>query len=396
MSAFAALTWMLALAWLAHAIAVVRGMRRLVDLAETDAGSPASLTGDGDFDLTVVVPACNEEKTIGAALASLAASTGIRLQIVAVDDRSTDQTGAIMDHAAFEHRSGPGPHLVEVLHIRDLPAGWLGKTHAMQRAAEHAKAPWLLFTDADVVFAPEALQRVTRCALAMQADHFVLVPSLIFHGVSESAMLASIHALTQWITRYWKVADPRARDFLGVGGFNMVRADVFRSLGGFAPLRMEVIEDMSLGWMVKRAGYRSCVATGPGLAQIRWLAGPFSIVSNIEKNGFAGFRYKSWLCLAACLGILIDAVLPLAAMAMGGAALAAGITIYASLGVIFHANRKVLPIHPLAVIFFAPCLLVLCFAFLRSMLLTLGKGGITWRGTRYPLSELRKNAAPWN
>ncbi len=396
MTAFAAFAWMLALAWVGQAIAVWRGMRRLVDLAENDAASRAPFTADSDFDLTVVVPACNEEKTIGATLASLAASTGIRLQIIAVDDRSTDQTGAILDQLALEHRSGPGPHAIEVVHIRDLPAGWLGKTHAMQRATENAKTSWLLFTDADVVFAPEALQRAMRCALATQADHFVLVPSLIFHSVSERAMLASIHALTQWMTRYWKVADPRARDFLGVGGFNMVRADVFRSLGGFLPLRMEVIEDMSLAWMVKRAGYHSRIATGPGLVQIRWLEGPFSIVRNIEKNGFAGFRYRSWLCVAACLGIVINAVLPLAAMAMGGAALAAGITIYASLGVIFHANRKMLPIHPLAVIFFAPCLLVLCFAFLRSMLLALARGGITWRGTRYPLADLRKNAARWN
>lgn len=400
--AFSLFAWMLAVAWVRQAVAVILGMRRLTDLTTAEFTlPPAGWPARGNFDLTVVVPACNEEQAIGATLASLTASVGIRLQIIAVDDRSTDRTGVIMDDFVAQQsvvaggRSG-GEHRIEILHNGALPDGWLGKTHALQLAAQRAEAPWLLFTDADVVFAAEALERAMRCAMAIEADHFVLAPSLTFYRTSERAMLASIHALTQWVSRPWKVSDPRARDFMGVGGFNMVRRDVFESLGGFAPLKMEVIEDMSLGWMVKRAGYRSCLATGPGLVKIRWLEGALGIVGNLEKNGFAGFRYKSWLCVLACVAVVVHGVVPLVAMAMGGWALAAGVVTYAALGVIFHANRRVLQIHPLGAVWFAPCALVFCFAFARSMAITLRSGGITWRGTHYPLAELKRNAARWN
>jgi hypothetical protein len=128
---------------------------------------------------------------------------------------------------------------------------------------------------------------------------------------------------------------------------------------------------------------------------IRWIDGLFGIVRNIEKNGFSLFRYRVWLCMAACVGLLIDIWFPLIAIMLGGWSLPAGGLTYLSIGLIFHANRRMNAITPLAAILFAPCASILCFAFARSMVLTLLNDGVTWRGTHYPLRELREYAASW-
>jgi glycosyltransferase involved in cell wall biosynthesis len=352
---------------------------------------PPLPTSDGPH-LTVVIPACNEEESIQATLRSLMSSTGIRLEIVAVDDRSTDRTGELMDEVAAEAAGGGGPHCLQIIHNRELPAGWLGKPHALALGARQAGAPWLLFTDGDVIFAPCALELALRQAIATKADHLVLVPTLIRQGIGEAAMQGTIQALVQWSCRMWKVADPGAKDFVGVGGFNLVRSEVFTRLGHFDTLRMEVVEDLSFGWMVKHAGYRSCVALGPGLARIRWIRGAFGIVAGIEKNGFAAFRYRLGLALAACLGLLVQILLPLAAIAAGGWALPAGLLTYACIALVFHANRQLSGVTPFAAVLFAPSAAIAGYAFLRSAVLTLARDGVTWRGTFYPLGELRRNA----
>lgn len=387
--------WILALAWLRQSVIVAVGMRRLPHVGPATAIPPVNARRPDEFDLTVIVPACNEEASIAASLASLVSSKGIRLQIIAVNDRSTDGTAEIMNRFAAGQASSADAHSIQVLHIGSLPTGWLGKTHAMHLAAEQARSPWILFTDADVLFAPDALCRILTCADALGSDHFVMVPTHIHQGFSEAVMMAVMHALDQWAVRYWKVSEPGSKEFLGVGGFNMIRREAFRALGGFSRLRLEVIEDMSLGWMVKRAGYRSQVALGHGLVRIRWIEGAFGVVRNIEKNGFAMFRFRGWLCILAIFGLLIQIVLPLAGIAIGGWARVAGLLIYAAIGAVFYFNRKIEPTPPLAAIFFAPCVAILCIGFARSMFLTLWRDGVIWRGTHYKLAELREGAASW-
>ncbi len=387
--------WILALAWTRQAALVFFGMRRLSDLRVGNIALPGTGSSADEFQLTVIVPARNEEECIKGTLASLIASTGIRLQVIAIDDRSTDDTGRIMELCAKHTVSASCRHSLEVLHLHDLPAGWLGKTHAMHRAVEGARAPLLLFTDADVMFAPDALQRAVDHLLFNKLDHLVLVPSLISKGITESATLALIHSLTQWFTHFWKVSHSEAKDFLGLGGFNLIRADVYRQLGGFSRLRLEVIEDMSLGWMVKRAGYRCEVTVGLGLVNIPWIDGPFGIIRNIEKNGFSLFRYRIWLCMVALLGLLVDIFVPLLAIATGGWSLAAGLLTYFAIGVIYHSNRRINAVTPAAALLFAPCAAVLSYAFARSMVLALINDGITWRETHYPLKDLCENAASW-
>lgn len=384
------LAWLLAFVWWRRSIEALRGIRTMLDLTELDRDALPQLPDHQPPHLTIIVPARDETTSIEATLRSLFSQTGIRLQIVAVDDRSVDGTSERMD--ALRAEAAASPHQYEVVHIRELPSGWLGKPHALAHGVERAKAPWLLFTDGDVLFAPDALHLALRTAIRENVDHFVLAPTLISETPGEAAVQAAIQLLAHFATRAWKIGDPKAKDAFGVGGFSMVRREALSAIGGIDRLRMEVVEDVSLGWLIKREWHgRSLMVLGPGLVRLRWLNGTFGIVRLLEKNGFAGFRYSIALTLTACLSLLLHALVPLVALAEGPWGIAAAALTYTGIVIGIYANRKLNQLSPLLALVFAPSVLVVVWAFLRSMVLTLVRGGVVWRGTHYPLADLKKN-----
>jgi len=397
---FLSLSWLLALSWLGLALAALRGMPSLPDLTRETPPLDLPKIPNTSPDLAVVVPACDEEQTIAATLRSLLGSTGLRLQIIAVNDRSTDRTGSEMARAQSE--ADAARHQLEILTVETLPEGWLGKPHAMALAASRAQAPWLLFTDGDVLFSPDALARALRYVQAERADHLVLVPTLIVHSLAERAMQFAMQVVALWAIRLWRVANPRARDFVGVGGFNLIRREAYLAVGGFESLRLEVLDDLRIGWKIKRAGLRQRVALGPSLVRIRWIAGALSVVKLIEKNGFSTYRFHPILHVLVSLGLASAALLPLADLAaisvhspVGIAAAAAGAVSALGILLAYRAHRRLTQSPTWLAVFFAPCIAVVTYAFLRSMVLALARGGILWRGTLYPLALLRRNAGRW-
>lgn len=385
---FSFFAWLLALGWIAQAVAALRGIPTLPDLTRIDPASLPPLSMDDKWHLSVLVPACNEEGTIQQTLRSLLQSTGVRLEIIAIDDRSTDRTGALLD--AVEADAPGSPHRLMVIHNRELPAGWLGKPHALALAAKQATAPWILITDGDMLFTPRALELALRCALREQADHFCLVPEQIHETIGETAMLATVQAMSQWSTRLWKVADPKSKDFFGMGCFTMVRREVLDRLGGMEALKMQVTEDLALAWMAKHAGFRSRIALGPGLLSIHWMHGWTGLVGNMEKNGFTILGYRLWLGILVCLGAATQVWLPLRAISLGGWNLLAGLLTYLGIALTIHANRRINAVSPFAAALFAPTAAIVGFGFARSIALTILRDGVQWRGSHYPLRELRK------
>ena len=389
---FTNLAFGLAAAWLWKGITSLIGMRRLPDLSRIDPAALPPIPENSGPDLTVVVPARDEEATIEQCLRSLLASTGVRVQIIAVDDRSTDRTGEQMDAIAASVRAADCAHQFDVIHITELPAGWLGKPHALATGAVRAVAPWILFTDGDVIFGPRALELAIREAIELRADHLILAPTIVFHSAGERAVLGAMQAMASWMVRLWKVADPHAKDSFGAGAFNMIRREAYDAVGGFEKLRLEILEDVFLGMRVKRAGFAQCVVLGPNLARLHWIEGSFGVISLLEKNAFAVTRFLVPLQLLACLSPLVHAVVPLAAIFSGGWNIAAGILAYIGLFLVYQSGRKATRIPPWYAFTFAPAVLLLGWAMLRSMLLALFRGGLLWRGTLYPLDELRRAA----
>jgi glycosyltransferase involved in cell wall biosynthesis len=384
------LDWVVALSWMMRVLIWRRMLRQVPDLTRTIDANPSLPLPS----LSVIVPARNEAASIAATLRSLLATERVHLQILAVNDRSTDQTGAIMEDLAeslVSEEAAPGKTL-QVLHVTELPPGWLGKTHAMSLAAQHATGEWLLFTDGDVLFRPDTLRRALGYATSSGADHMVLLPTILLRSWGERMMIAFLQVLSVWGLRLWQVPDPGARDSIGVGAFNLIRCPIYDALGGWESLRMEVVEDVAFGRRVKALGFAQRVALGLDLVSVRWARGAFGVVENLTKNLFALFRFRPELLLAAVCGLALFTLFPLAACLVGrvlwwptGIMLIALFLVYRQVGRYHHFSAAQMLLFPAAAV-------LLPYAMLRSMCLARWRGGVSWRGTFYSLRELRKQA----
>lgn len=381
---FACLAWIIAAAWLWRILPALKFLPTVPDLCDP---KYARTNLDPWPSIAVIVPAKDESCSIEKCLRSLLENSYPNLQIVAVNDRSTDGTGSIMDRAA-----AGAPDKLHVLHVKELPPGWLGKSHAMTIAAENIQAEWLLFTDGDVIFAPDALHRAMAFATEGGADHFVLYPTLELHGWAEHMLIAFFQCVSVFAGRPWKIPDPSARrDFIGVGAFNMIRRSAYEAIGGYSALRMEILEDMCLGQKAKSAGYAQRVAFGKDLLRIRWADSAGGMMRNLTKNLFAAFRFRVALVLCACIGMALMALVPFAALGVSGAARwAGGITLlsFLLLNLRYWKQTRISPIY---LLLFPFATLLFLFTLLRSMFLALWRGGVMWRGTLYPLRDLRRH-----
>jgi glycosyltransferase involved in cell wall biosynthesis len=377
--------WVIALVWVWKAVEALRGMPRVPNLLlpEFDVW-PA-----GEPRVTVLVPARDEAGDVAACLMSLVAQDYSNLNIIAIDDRSSDATGVIMDELAARESER-----LSVLHVAELPEGWLGKTHAMAMGARQAIAmhqpEYLLFTDADVIFQPQAIRRALAQAVGTRADHFVLVPSPILRTAGETALLGFMQVMGLLAVRPWRVADARARDAIGVGGFNLMRVNAYEALGGFEALRMQIVEDVVLARRVKRVELRQRVAFAPGMVTLHWAAGAMGVVKGVTKNMFAVFGFRPGLLLGACLGLVLFWLGPLAGLFYSGTWLPAVLTL-AAIATMYGLMRRMGGIPVWTAVAFPFSVVLFLYSMLRSMVVTLRAGGVTWRGTFYPLAELRRN-----
>jgi glycosyltransferase involved in cell wall biosynthesis len=381
------LDWVIALSWALRVLGWRRMLPLVPDLAQASYPHLGRLPS-----MTVIVPARNEAENIAATLRSLLAPNGVALQIIAVDDRSTDQTGAIMETIAQSARDAGG-NTLQVLHVAELSAGWLGKTHAMSLAAQQATGEWLLFTDADVVFHPDALRRAVEYATWSRADHMVLLPTLLLRRWGERMMISFLQVLLVWAVRPWRVPDPKAkRDSVGVGAFNMIRREVYDGIGGWEALRMEVLEDLTLGRRVKQKGYAQRVALGVDMVNVRWARGALGVVDNLTKNLFALFRFRPEVVFAVACGVSLFTLFPLLACLAGPALWGpTGIMLLALL-LAYQLAGKYQHFSAVQMLLFPAATVLLLYAMLRSMWLAIWRGGIVWRGTFYSLHDLRRRA----
>ncbi|MCB9760828.1 MAG: glycosyltransferase [Alphaproteobacteria bacterium] len=362
-----------AVAWIA-----VERVRALPRLREAEAPAPAAWPR-----LSVVSPACNEEEAIEASVRSLLVQDYPDLEIVAVDDRSTDRTGALLDALAEAD-----PRLA-VEHIQRLPEGWLGKLNALQRGVARASGDWLLFADADTVYAPHALRHVVAFCEAEGVDLLTLFPELLPMGLLGDATIFAAGVFGSPAGRMWAVADPDSDAFCGLGAFILVRRAAFARTPGFEWLRLEVADDMGLGLMVKRAGGACRVGQGVGLLKLRWYR-DFSEMSRKMQKNFYGIlgRFSAARVLSAVAFLLATVLFPLAALAPGLPAWA----VLPGLALMHLATLRMtgwLELRRPARWLPELGLLGMAWIMVRAAWIGAREDGITWRGVRYPASELR-------
>lgn len=375
----------LALAWASRLLDAALGMRKVADISRPDWAPQATRTPPH---VSIIVPARNEQEHIEESLTRLLQLDYPSYEVIAVNDRSTDRTGELMDRIA----AGPEAHArLSVIHVAELPAGWLGKVHAMWAGAKQAGSEWLLFTDADVLFRSESLTRALQYAESEHADHLVLFPRLVMHSPGETMMVAFFQTLFVFGHRPWKVADPKAKDHMGVGAFNLVRRSVYEAIGTYEALRFEVLDDMKLGKLIKNAGYAQRNVFGHDLISLRWVKGAMGMVNNLTKNFFAIMSFQPLRALSSAFLLAFLNLMPLLGLwlAHGWArlpyaiALASMLGIYVGMSWMSDVPAYYFLLHPVSAALFV-------YIMLRSMFLTLARGGIVWRGTFYPLEELRR------
>jgi glycosyltransferase involved in cell wall biosynthesis len=335
--------------------------------------------------ISLIFAARDEEGKLPAALATLAALDYPHLEIIAVDDRSQDATGRIIDDFAVAHSR------FRAVHVADIPSGWLGKTHALQKGFEASSGEWLLFTDADVRFTSDVIRRAVTLAQQHTLDHLTLLCNVEMHGFWEKTLITFFGLAFHLATDAYRVSNPNSRAYVGVGAFQLLRRSTYEAIGTHRRLAMEVVDDMKLGKLVKRSGFRSCVAIAHEFVTVRWHAGARNVIRGVTKNFFAAFGYNLAFAAVALAGMISLNVVPFFAVVAGHgwirilSAIAVGVALgmHASVDVVNRVSPLYALTHPIGAVLF-------CYMIVRSVTVTLWQGGVTWRGTFYPLKELKR------
>jgi glycosyltransferase involved in cell wall biosynthesis len=327
--------------------------------------------------VSVIVTACNEGDTIGAALKSLLALDYSPLEIIVVNDRSTDQTGAIIDDVIRDHDH------VRVIHNTDLPTGWLGKVHALELGQKESSGDWLLFTDADVVYRPGVIEKAVLHAEKEALDHLSLIPKMI---TRTWPLDITVCAFTQLGAH--KVFGLNPIPF-GAGAFNLVRRVALQRSPGLSWLKMEVADDAGLALLIAESGGTSRVQTALDGLEIVWYPTLPAMFHGLEKNagllvsqGRPWRVFAVWLIGTAMVTLpFIGAVLHPTIWPIFLAGIGAYILATLRLRIRFGTRPWLSILAPLGFVLVGSC-------GLWSIIQILRRGGIDWRGTFYSWNEL--------
>lgn len=367
--------------WIAMGVELARGSRRLRFLRDVKAELPPAPPR-----VSVIAAARNEARHLREALGSLLALDYPDLEFIVVDDRSEDGTGAILEELAGEDGR------LRVLHVDALPPGWLGKNHALWSGSRVATGDLLLFTDADIVMDSSALARAVALLEGEGLDHLAVSPEVRMPGLLLEIFGASFGLFFSLFARPWKARDPRSAAHIGIGAFNLVRAEAYRRVGGHETIRLRPDDDLKLGKILKKGGFRQDLAYGTGLLRVEWYASVGEAVRGLEKNAFSGTDYSIPRTLGGIAFILAGCVWPCVALfAAGGSARWLYAAVVAGIALLFADGARVTGSRRICALGFPVGAALFAFILLRTMALNLARGGIEWRGTFYPLSELRKN-----
>ncbi len=281
--------------------AVLRGRGRLPRASESPPARGSGL-------VSALVPARNEERGVGACLASLSAQTYPDLEIVAVDDGSSDRTPAILAGAAARDSR------IRVLRVDGPPPGWTGKSFALASGVAGTRGRWLCFTDADTVHAPESI----ACAVGFAEARGLALLSLTSRQLTGSFWERAVQPVVFGLLDQWfplaRVNDPAAPLAAANGIFILAARDAYEAAGGHERVAGEILEDVALARNVKAAGGRVAFVDGSDLVAARMYTGLAAIRRGWTKNLY---RLRGRRPIAA-LGTLVELGMTLVWPAVGG------------------------------------------------------------------------------
>ena len=379
-----ALFWLAVVTLVAVVATVIEfavGNRSLHRLRET-----LPLAGDAPPKVSIIVAGRNEARKIEAALQSVLAQDYRNLEFISVDDRSTDATGTILDRMAKQDSR------LRVVHITELPKGWLGKNHAQHTGAGQASGELLLFTDADVVFEPTTISRAVNLMRRERLDHLAIAPDPRMPGTLLSMFGGAFTLFFGFYAKPWKARDPKSKRHIGIGAFNLVRAEAYRAVGGHTRIAMRPDDDMKLGKVIKLGGYRQDIVLGADFVSVEWYSSIGELVRGLEKNTFAGLEYNLAMLVASSVAQWLVFVWPYVALLVTqGPTWWLNLATVVALAALYVDNTRHHQQRWWHFVGFPVAVLLFQYIIWRATVKTLWNNGIDWRGTHYSLDELRAN-----
>ncbi|MDB4923716.1 glycosyltransferase family 2 protein [Mucilaginibacter sp.] len=332
--------------------------------------------------LAIIIAVRNEEEDLAKALQSLCNINYQNCRIIVVNDRSTDRTPEILEDFKRSH-----PQL-NVVTINVLPGGWLGKNNALYQGYLNSTEEWLLFTDADIVFHPDAISRALGYVVNNQLDHITILPEMVSRSVLLNSVFATFCIMLMMHMKPWDAKNPKSKSFAGVGAFNLIRRDAYEKIGTHTKIKLRPDDDLQLGMKVKLTNLRQDVLAGKGYICLEWYKNLRQFGNGLLKNSFAAANYKLTTAIANVLFILVAIALPMPVMFIFGTVT---IRLMATIMLLFHITYMIIvPPNKWWHAFMIPFAgFFVAYVFLRAALITVKQGGIYWRDNFYSLKMLR-------
>ncbi|MEO6290374.1 MAG: glycosyltransferase family 2 protein, partial [Ginsengibacter sp.] len=255
--------------------------------------------------VVIIIAVRNEEYALREALTSVCNLDYRNYKVLVINDRSTDNTGNILLEmkAQYNHLS--------VINVETLPAGWLGKNHALYTGSKSSQEEYILFTDADVVYHKDVLNKAMHCCVKNDLDHLTILPGIISPSSRLNSIVMTFVIMLTALQRPWAAKIKKSKASIGVGAFNLVRREMYERAGTHTAIAMRPDDDLRLAASIKAAGGKGDVLYGRGEIEVEWYTSVKEFINGLMKNIFSGFKYNAFLAAGGALGTLLFFVLPI-------------------------------------------------------------------------------------
>jgi glycosyltransferase involved in cell wall biosynthesis len=335
--------------------------------------------------VSIIVPAQNEAESIEQSLHAVLNLDYDNLQVIVVNDRSTDHTKQILERMQLDYDR------LEVLHIDELPNGWIGKNHALMKGSEIADGEYLLFTDADIHFEKSTLKRVMHRVLDKKLDHLSILFEIRVKNGLLAAMMIEMGGIFLLKFKPWEAKNPESKHYIGIGAFNLISSIAYQQIGTHRSISMAPLDDLMLGKCIKQKDFRQECLTGYGYVAVEWYRSVPEMIKGLQKNIFSAFNYNLAMVLVSTIIVAIIGLLPqVVFLASTGPnrLLSALLILLRLLSFAYGSSKNGFPMRYVMWSLISP--LAAIYAIWHATLTTLFHNGIIWRNTFYPLSDIKK------
>lgn len=328
--------------------------------------------------ISVIIPARNEEQDIVASVGSILNQQGVDLEVIVVNDHSTDRTGALVKDIAR------GDSRVTVLDNPPLQSGWLGKVNAMQYGAVRATGDYLIFTDADILHTPTCFSSALTVMQQQSYDFFSFSPLWMNKSVWEHVNIPIYFVGFIKLLTISGLDDPASPNALATGAFMLMKTTVLHEIGGFECVKGEIFDDVGLARVLKANHYRMSYWLAPECSRVQLFKNAHDAFWGTTKNILGAVEGRVELALPLILVCIVQYWAAAFAVIVGSLTanpllIMSGVVTYIIQYLSFFSIRRIISFHPVKLMCFPLVVIVSTCCILRALMYQM-KGTILWRG----------------